>query len=74
MNEQKYAEVLLWVPRECPLGENGEIIARDVSYGAALALNEAARQYGGHVQACLPNGGYVNGCYDEPGFGRVKGA
>lgn len=43
--------ITLWVPNSCPLGMNGEIIAETASFDEAVALNEKAREFGGHVQA-----------------------
>lgn len=46
--------ITLWVPSSCPMGGNGEVIAENASFEDVLALNEKAREFGGHVQAFVP--------------------
>ena len=53
--------ITLWVPNTCPMGENGEIIATTASFEEAMAMNEQARSFGGHIQAFVPG---RNGPYD----------
>ena len=63
-----YYPVYLWVPRDCPLGQNGAMVAVVSSLAAAEALNERAREFAGHVQVVFRDGTYVSGCAEEAGF------
>lgn len=52
--KENVVNVTLWVPSDCPMGSNGEIIAKTASFEEAVAMNEQAREFGGHIQAHLP--------------------